>query len=379
MRSRRITRTLTAALATALAALLGATIPAVAGQRADPLRESVDGLVRAGFPAVVAYARDGTRQRRLSAGTADTATGEPATVWHRFRIASNTKAFTATVLLQLVGEGKLSLVDTVHELLPGVLRGNGYRPGRITLRQLLNHTSGVYDPASTPEFFAPYLEHGDRGHVIPPREVVRRAGAHGPAFAPGERTGYSNTNYLLAGMIIERVTGNDVVTEIRDRILWPLGLHRTTFPVNDPRIAGPHLHGYDLAGEDLTVFSPSYDWTAGAMISTVDDLARFQRALLNGELLEPEQQRLLESGGEGYGLGVEIVRLPCGQDRPVIAVGGTGGGPGYTSIALSTADGKRQLVLAATVFDLAVDVGGEAGRQPWPVSPMAPVLAALCG
>ncbi|GAB3508420.1 serine hydrolase domain-containing protein [Amycolatopsis cihanbeyliensis] len=351
----------------------------MADQRADPLRESVDGLVRAGFPGVVAYARDGARERRLSAGVADTATGEPATGWHRFRIARNTKAFTATVLLRLVGEGELSLVDTVAELLPGVLRGDGYRPELITPRRLLDHTSG-YDPADTPEFFAPYLERGDRAHVIPPREVVRRAGAHGPAFAPGERTGYSNTNYLLAGMIIERITGRSVVTEIRERILRPLGLHRTTFPINDPRIAGPHLHGYDLAGTDLTVFSPSYDWTAGTMISTVDDLARFQRALLTGELLAPEQRRrLLGSVGDGYGLGLERVELPCGGETSVAAIGGTGGGPGYSSVALTTEDGRRQLVLAATVFDRAADLSHEPGRRPWPVAPMAPVLAALCG
>ena len=96
-------------------------------------------------------------------GLADTATGEPASEDDRFRIASNTKAFTATVLLQLVGEDRLSLDDTVARWLPGVLTGHGYRRDQITDRQLLNHTSGVHDPATTREFFAPYLEEGDRG------------------------------------------------------------------------------------------------------------------------------------------------------------------------------------------------------------------------
>jgi D-alanyl-D-alanine carboxypeptidase len=348
----------------------------------DPVASALRDLTRQGFPAALGYLRDGRTARAYAAGVADTATGEPATTRHRFRIASSTKAFTATVLLQLAGEGRLSLDDAVARWLPGVLSGNGYRPGRITIRQLLGHTSGVHDPATTPAFFAPYLEEGDRDHVIWPREVIRRAVAHGPDFAPGSEVGYSNTNYLLAGLIIERVTGHRAETEIARRVLAPLGLRDTTLPRADPHVHGPHLHGYDLDGRDMTVFSPSYDWTAGAMISTVHDLSRFQRALFDGRLLRPEQQRELrevtwDGDSQGYGLGVEVLRMPCPDGCELELWGTTGAGPGYYSYALTTADGDRQLTVATTVYDLAAELGGT-GQAPWPVPPLTPLTAAFC-
>lgn len=353
-----------------------------AAAAADPVGEAVSGLTEEGFPAAVAYARDGDQDTTYAAGVADTATGREATAGDRFRIASSTKAFTATVLLQLAGEGRLSLDDSLAQWLPDVLTGNGYQPERITLRQLLNHTSGVHDPATTPEFFAPYLEEGDRAHVITPREVIERAEAHGPDFAPGTDVAYSNTGYLLAGLVIERATGHPVETEIARRVLEPLGLHDTSLPRTDPFLHGPHLHGYDLAGQDMTVFSPSYDWTAGAMVSTVSDLARFQRALFDGELLPPAQQaelREVVAAGErqGYGLGVETMQLPCpdGSDRELW--GTTGAGPGYYSYAFASADNERQLVLATTVYDLAAELRGD-GTAPWPASPLAPLTAAFC-
>ncbi|MFI9330272.1 serine hydrolase domain-containing protein [Kitasatospora sp. NPDC052868] len=356
--------------AVAVSGFLPATAVAqrVPGPPPAGLREGIEQMVADGFPGAVAYARRGEAESRIAAGLANTATGERARPDQRFRIASNTKSFVSTVLLQLEGEGRLSLDDNVEKWLPGVVQGAGNDGRAITVRQLLNHTSGIYDPTTEPEFFAPYLERHEWDHVYTPREVIARAVRHKPLFAPGGGWSYSNTNYLLAGLVIEAVTHHSALAEIQRRILAPLGLKDTSFPVTDPEIHGPHLHGYDLKGQDVTRFSPSYDWTAGAMVSTVDDLARFHRALFTGKLLRPAQQRELLTTVEfpdepAYGLGVQRMDVPCGSepDSDSVDVWETdGGGPGYTSVALTTADGERQLVLAVNVFDLGADLKHQA-------------------
>ncbi|MCT9089795.1 beta-lactamase family protein [Streptomyces sp. ASQP_92] len=353
------------------AVAVSGVFPAAAADRvsAPPpagLTEAVEQTVSDGFPGVVAYTRRGERASRVAAGLADTATGERARPDQRFRIASNTKSFVSTVLLQLEGEGRLSLDDSVERWLPGVVQGNGNAGRDITIRQLLNHTSGIYDPTEEPEFFAPYLERQEWDHVYTPRQVIARAVRHKPLFAPGSGWSYSNTNYLLAGLVIEAVTHHSAPSEIRHRILAPLGLKDTSFPVTDPAIHGPHLHGYDLAGRDMTRFSPSYDWTAGAMISTVDDLARFHRALFTGRLLRPAQQRELLTTvrfpkAPAYGLGVQHMDLPCGSGpntERISAWETDGAGPGFTSVSLITTDGERQLVLV-NVYDLGAELKDE--------------------
>ncbi|WP_234332592.1 serine hydrolase [Streptomyces sp. NRRL S-87] len=203
------------------------------------LEAALERTVADGFPGVVAYTRRGERESRLAAGLADRASGERARPDQRFRIASNTKAFVSTVLLQLEGEGRLSLDDSVERWLPGVVRGAGNDGRAVTVRQLLNHTSGIYDPTDEPEFFAPYLERHEWGYVYTPREVIARAVRHAPYFAPGKSFRYSNTNYLLAGLVVEAVTGRGAPSEIRRRILAPLGLEHTSFPLTDPDLHGP--------------------------------------------------------------------------------------------------------------------------------------------
>ncbi|WP_158879983.1 serine hydrolase domain-containing protein [Amycolatopsis anabasis] len=356
----------------AMAGLLGTiAAPAAAAGEQDPLGGALDRLVQAGFPGGLAYLRAGERVRYATAGVAELRTGEPVRPGQRFRIASNTKAFVATVLLQLVGEGELSLADSVERWLPGTVRGEGYDASKITVRQLLNHTSGIHDPRD-PHFFDPYLKDENWGYVYTPDEVIRQS----LLDPPDDKPGYTNTGYLLLGKIIERVTGNDVRDEISARILRPLGLKDTYFPLTDPHIRGPHLHGYDFGLRDMSVFSPSYDWTAGAMVSTVDDLAAFHRALFEGDLLEPEQQRLLKELAPGghYALGVERGSVDCPSGERTIW-GNTGGGPGYTSMSFTTEDGSRQLVFVLTQFDLAAD---QAGRLPWQAVPTPLLEAGLC-
>ncbi|AUI62794.1 serine hydrolase [Amycolatopsis sp. BJA-103] len=366
----------------ALAGVLLASVPAgTAAATGDPVRTAVGNLVaEGGFPGAVVQVRNGETVSRFGAGYANPVTREPAGPHHRFRIASNTKAFVAAVVLQLAGEGALSLDDSIERRLPGVVRGPGYEPEKITLRMLLNHTSGVHDPLD-PHFFDPYLVRGNRAHIYPPSEVIRRSLTDPPSFAPGTKADYSNTGYLLLGKVIEKVTRNDVREEIQRRLLDPLGLGRTYFPLWSPFLRGPHLRGYDLSepAKDMTVFSPSYDWTAGAMVSTVDELATFHRALLAGRLLEPAQQaeleRLVPQGEFGaYGAGVETLNLPC-PGGPKRVWGNTGAGPGFYSVSMSTEDGSKQIVLALNVYDLAKDVAHE---DPLPSSPLPAVAAALC-
>ncbi len=361
--------------------LLASATAGTAAAAGDPVRAAVGDLVaKGGFPGAVVEVRNGEAVSRFGAGYANPVTRELAGPHHRFRIASNTKAFVAAVVLQLAGEGALSLDDTIERRLPGVVRGPGYQPEKITLRMLLNHTGGVHDPLD-PHFFDPYLVRGDRAHIITPSEVIRRSLVDPPSFAPGTGTEYSNTGFLLLGKVIEKVTRHDVREEIQRRLLGPLGLERTYFPVWSPFLRGPHLHGYDLSepAKDMTVFSPSYDWTAGAMVSTVGDLATFHRALLAGRLLEPAQQAELKrlapySEFGAYGAGVETLNLPC-PGGPKTVWGNTGAGPGFYSVSMSTEDGSKQIVLALNVYDLAKDVAHEA---PLPSSPLPAVAVALC-
>jgi D-alanyl-D-alanine carboxypeptidase len=349
-----------AAIATTAAA------PAV-GTPEVPVRTAVHDLVRAGFPAAVALVGTGPDRQRVAAGVADLRSGEPATPAHRFRIASNTKAFTATVVLQLVAEGRLELDAPVERWLPGVLAG---RP--TSVRQLLNHTSGLADPTEDREFWDDLL--ADPAAVHDPAELVAAA-VERPLEEPPE---YSNTNYLVAGLLIEKVTGRSAVSQVYRRIIVPLHLVHTSFPLTDPRIHGRHLRGYDLAREDVTGISPSYDWTAGAMVSTVDDLARFHRALFSGALLPrhllTELKRTVPVNEHtALGLGVERLTIPCPDGTTRHLWGNTGGGPGYNSYSLVSEDTTRQLVLGLNTFDIRADV---AGTAPVPRADLLPLLAA---
>lgn len=374
-------RTVKVAAGALAGVLLASASVGTAAASGDAVRTAVGDLVgRGGFPGAVAHVRDGEAVSRFGAGYANPATGELAGPHHRFRIASNTKAFVGTVVLQLAGEGRLSLDDTIERRLPGVVRGPGYQPEKITLRMLLNHTSGVHDPLD-PHFFDPYLVDGNRAHIYTPAEVIRRSLVDPPSFAPGAEADYTNTGYLLLGKVIEKVTRNDVREEIQRRLLDPLGLGRTYFPLWSPFLRGPHLHGYDLGNpaKDMTVFSPSYDWTAGAMVSTVDDLATFHRALLAGRLLKQAEQTELKrlvpnDEGGAYGAGIETIDVPCPGGTKTIW-GNTGAGPGFYSVSMSSGDGSKQLVLALNVYDLAADVHG---GKPVSKSPMPAITAALC-
>ncbi|MEV7075765.1 serine hydrolase domain-containing protein [Streptomyces sp. NPDC093990] len=365
-----------AVITTLVAALAGIVLapPATAATGAGPLRGGtyatshsqdlqvqVDAIMKTGTVGVVARSTGPRGSRYATGGVADRASGDPARPGDRFRIASTTKTFVATVMLQLVGEGRLSLEDTVERWLPGAVSGHGNDGSAITVRQLLQHTSGLFDyTADFPEFASLAGYRAARYTTWTPEQLVAIAMRHAPNFRPGTGWSYSNTNYLLAGMIIEKVTGRSWGHEVTTRLIRPLGLRDTLVPSTYPRIPGPHLRGYSAFGEavpevDVTEFNPSAGGAAGAMISTTADLSRFYQALLAGRLLRPAQLTAMKTTvrapeldpgwpGVRYGLGLMEVPLSCGG-----AYFGHGGDvPGYTTRNGISADGHRAVVLNAT-------------------------------
>ncbi|MFF8290637.1 serine hydrolase domain-containing protein [Streptomyces sp. NPDC016309] len=381
-----VRRTLPALMVAAALAVTAFTAPATAAERpARPggdhrrTQEAVDALVRAGVPGALAQARDEHGTWNGSAGVADRTTGRPRLPKDRYRIGSITKPFIATVLLQLQAEGRLDLDDPVERWLPGVVRGNGHDGRRITLRQMLNHTSGIFDITSDPAYrqqvFSPdFLRH--RYDTRTPRDMVAIAMRHRPDFAPGTDWSYSNTNYLLAGMVIEKVTGRPYGTEVERRILKPLKLRATSLPGTDARMPRPSGRAYsrlfagpDAEIHDMTELNPSIAGPAGEMISDSADLQRFVRALMTGRLLPPRETREMTTTvpiGEDaptarYGLGLMMDRLSCGTE----VWGHNGGIHGSTSGVLSTRDGRHTL---------ATNVNGD-----WAGDTRAVVEAEFCG
>jgi D-alanyl-D-alanine carboxypeptidase len=325
------------------------------------LQRALDQLVAAGAPGAIALVRDGNRTIRITSGYADLKTKTPMRATDRFRIGSVTKTFVATVVLQLVGERKLTLADTVERWLPGLVP-NGRS---ITVRQLLNMTSGLFDYLDDgDETVGKRLLSGDWTYRWPPREVVRISTAHKPKFAPGAGWSYCNTCYVLLGLIVEKATGSSIAVELRDRVFKQAALRATSLDVG-PRISGRHAHGYELLGKprlvDTSDVSPSFAGTAGAIVSTADDVARFYRALLRGRLLRPDLLRAMQttvsmgSGASGWGYGLGILRLlpPCG-----VAWGHTGGIPGYQTSTLNSKDGKRQIVVLANLGENSISNRG---------------------
>ncbi|MFI9045909.1 serine hydrolase domain-containing protein [Streptomyces sp. NPDC053427] len=355
----RAARAVLLALTTAVA--VGAstlTVPAqAAGRGHDATRTALRAVVeRGGLPGVAATVHDGKGSWFGTAGSADTATGRKWAAGDHFRAASNTKMFVATVLLQLEAEGRLSLTDTVEKWLPGVVRGNGNDGRRITLRQLLNHTSGLFDYANDAEFGRKSSGKGFPEHRYDsyrPQDLVAVAMQHPPVSGPGKAPSYANTNYVLAGMVIGEVTGHPYAEEVTRRIIRPLKLHRTSFPGTDPRLPAPHPVAYsrlhdtapDAPVHEATEQNMTWLGAAGEMTSTGDDLNRFQRALVTGALLPAAQMKEMFDGAvpadEGYafGLGIDSVELSCG----VTVWGHTGRTNGSVSAVAGTRDGRHQL------------------------------------
>ncbi|MYR94479.1 MULTISPECIES: serine hydrolase domain-containing protein [unclassified Streptomyces] len=316
--------------------------------KATSLQKSLDALVgREKFPAALAHVDKNGRSASLVAGSSRLGRQVPVPRDGQVRAGSNTKTFTAIVVLQLVAEGRVRLDEPVETYLPGLVRGDGIDGRRITVRQLLQHTSGL--PNYTEHIGLEDFEKVQH-KFFHPHDLLEAALAHPAKFAPGAKWEYSNTNYLLAGLLVERVTERPVQEEITRRVIKKAGLRHTYWPQpGDRTLRAPHPHGYALSSAengkviDVTTMDPSWGGAAGQMISTPSDLARFARVLLDGKLLPPRQLAEMRKTvdapllpGWRYGLGVFSIPLSCGG----VYWGHGGDIDGYETRGGATDDGR---------------------------------------
>ncbi|MET9576367.1 serine hydrolase domain-containing protein [Streptomyces massasporeus] len=364
---------LTAALLVAGIAAGPSVLPAAASAPAAPpaarsatgqspnaaLEAAIAGLP--GTDATAALVRVGGKKGTWhgSSGVHDLRTGRPADPAARFRAGSVTKVFTAAVALQLAEEGRLDLDRSARSYLPDLIPAS-YKG--VTVRQLLDHTHGI--PA--PDFPGTTVEeaYADRFRVYDPRDMVRSATSKRPEFAPGERQHYLNVGYTVAGLLIERVTHDSYERQVTRRVLGPLGLRDTCFPGTNPRINGPHNHGYQTMRlddgttglRDVTVWGATDAWAAGNIISTTADLETFTRALFRGRIVRgplleemftlPEVTDFRTGEPAAYSVGLSM-KVLGGRE----VWGKTGGRWGYNAAIASTRDGSRTLVYSVNSTD----------------------------
>ncbi|GGX14283.1 serine hydrolase domain-containing protein [Streptomyces lomondensis] len=344
----------------AAASAPAASAAAQSAQSAHPALEAA----LAGLPsadATAALVRVGGKEGvwRGSSGVRDLWTGRPADPAARFRAGSVTKVFTAAVALQLAAEGRLDLDRSVRSYLPELIPA-AYED--VTVRQLLDHTHGI--PA--PDFPGTTVEewYADRFRIHDPRDLVRSATSKKPEFAPGERQHYLNIGYTIAGLLIERVTGDTYEHQVACRVLRPLGLRDTYLPGKNPRIVGPHNHGYQrmrLDGgtpglRDVSVWGTTDGWAAGDLVSTTADLERFTHALFGGRvvrgpLLEemftlPKVTDFRTGKPAAYSVGLSM-KVLGGRE----VWGKTGGRWGYNAAVAATRNGSRTLVYSVNSTD----------------------------
>ncbi|MFC5182538.1 serine hydrolase domain-containing protein [Actinomadura harenae] len=331
------------AAATIALTVITTTTTANAATRDDPLQTALDNVVKTGQAGAIAEVRrDGTTWRG-SSGRARLDRPAPPPLNGRFRAGSVTKPFTATVVLQLVAEGRIGLDDSVEHWLPGLIKGGA---DDITVRELLNHTSGLPDPVD-----ALVDDDGlprDRWRTWTLTELAQLSNAlPRDPNPPGTHYNYSNNDYILLGLIIEKATGRSFRSEITRRIITPLGLHGTFLPGASPWLPAPHADGYVTVRRDgrdvtydMTALNPTMAASAGEIVSTTADLNRFFAALLGGRLVRPDLLRQMTSGDKGFG--IESTTLSCG-----VEIHGHGGGiPGYLTIAFTSTDTHRQVALS---------------------------------
>lgn len=306
------TRTRAAAQGDATATPGGADGASFPADTVLSLEAIVDGALAATFTpgALVGVWYPGQGEWQKAAGIGDLVTGAPVTRDDHVRIASNTKTFVGVVVLQLVDEGAIGLDDPLDQYVPGVPNG-----GDITLRQVLGMSAGIADFITDPRIAVDYA--ADPLLAFTPADALAIIRASTPDFAPGQRVQYSNSNYVLLGLIVEAVTGRALAEEIAARILRPLGLTHTSFPTT-AEMPEPYLHGYaaEALGDTLVDASrsnPDVPWGSGAMISTLADLRIWVEALATGALLSPatfaaqrELGPVVSTPGRelGYGLGL---------------------------------------------------------------------------
>jgi D-alanyl-D-alanine carboxypeptidase len=330
----------------------------------DPaaLQSALDAVHRAGVPGVFADVRDGDQVWRGASGVADVDTGRPVGPDMRQRVGSITKTFTAAAILQQVEEGLIQLDAPIGGYLPELVPGE--RGEKITVRMLLNHTSGIpeYIPYAFPSLQGTPSSTSlddNRFRRFSAAELIEMGMTAPAAGPPGAPTGvYSNTNYLLLGRLLEQVSGTTAEECITRNVIERAGLRHTEFP-SGPTIEEPHARIYEaLYGlidppRDYSDYDMSWVRTGAGLVSTMDDLNRFYRALLAGEIVDrsslAEMQRTVPVAALGlegqvidYGLGLQKVDIPgCGTFW-----GHDGTVWGALTMSRTRADGMRQMSVA---------------------------------
>ncbi|MFI6603593.1 serine hydrolase domain-containing protein [Nonomuraea sp. NPDC050536] len=312
-------------------------VSVAAGGQGAGVRPELEKIVEGkGATAALVRVSDGKHTESDAVGVRDIERGGRPSPSGYFRIGSVTKTFVATVVLQLVDEGKVQLDDPIDQYLPGLVPGGEH----ITVRQLLNHTSHLYDYMSEPGYSTNRWRGEARFRSYQPRELLKVAFAK--KLPDDGKWHYSNTNYVVLGLLVKKLTGRAYGEEVERRILRPLGLRHTLVPGDRAEVPSPHAKGYEPMPHlvDATRMNPSLDWAAGEMISTTADLERFMSSLLNGKLTSAASLRAMrttvETGvGFGYGLGLQAYPLPCGK-----VWGHSGELIGYLTFAFRSDSGK---------------------------------------
>jgi D-alanyl-D-alanine carboxypeptidase len=295
-----------------------------------------------------------------TAGVSDIRSGRALYGDDRFRAGSVTKAFVATVVLQLWARNRVDLDAPIGRYLRGLLPSSF---ARITVTQLLNHTSGLPDHQGLPDLSTPEAVLRHRGDRWTPQELVRTVTHSPPKFPPGTKQEYRGINYVLLALLIEELTGRHYGEAIKSRILRPLNLTRTLLPGDDPHLHGPHVHGYlrmtDKSLQDITTYEQSSSWGEGELVSSADDLFRFQEALFSGVLLPPEAMshlfalppqsvHMVDGSPARYSMGLQTATV-----NGVTFWGKTGDTYGYRTRMFATRDLRLRFVLSYTPTPLA--------------------------
>ncbi|WP_245658409.1 serine hydrolase domain-containing protein [Microtetraspora malaysiensis] len=361
----------------ATAALTPAAHAAAPGLDRRELQRTLDEVPKGGLPGAYSAVQDGRQSWRGATGLADLEARRPMQPGMYHRVGSITKTFVATAVLQLVERGRLQLDAPVEQYLPGLLPDR-----RITVRMLLNHTShiGDYDSAL---ITSPDSLEEMRVAQYTKEELVKLGLGIGASGEPGESPGsYSNTNYIVLGLLLDKVSGMPAERYITRHVIQRADLEHTFFPRTSD-LPRPHAKAYtsffgSFPLRDFSTFSPSSLGTAGAMVSTMEDLNRFYRALFTGRLIGQAQLAEMRKTvpvalGPGstetmnYGLGLIAYDSPCGR-----LWGHDGGVVGMGALSLSTEDGGKQ---ASSGINMTWHLGAEAGEQAWIVH----AVGAMCG
>jgi D-alanyl-D-alanine carboxypeptidase len=314
------------------------------GEVSSHILKSMDTVAGYGtYPGMLTLIRIGDETKVLTRGVAAQDREEPLTRQHRFRIGSITKPIVAALVLQQIESGRLRLSDPVSRWLPGLLSDGSH----ITIKHLLTHSSGLFDFTGLPGF-----DRMVRRLPADPVKLVKLANAQGSEFAPGQGAAYSNTNFIVLGLIVERITGQHLARTLETKIFRPLRMASSSLDwahADDPPLA----HGYS-DDQDVTASTElAWAWSAGGVVSTAEDVSRFFRALLRGdiighELLEEMTSPLTEGVAEWryYGLGLAQVETTCGS-----AHGHSGTFPGFMAEAWTLDTLEREVVVMVNRYD----------------------------